>query len=185
MSIASHRFTIVFFVLLLGWAMSGLSQRYSTNSGYVHFLSDAPLERIEAESNDLQGILDTETNEFAFSVSIRSFEGFNSGLQREHFNENYMKSEQHASGTFVGKIVEDIDFSTPGTHQVRAKGKMTIHGISQERIIKATLSVGEESIDIEADFSVLLSDHQISIPRIVRQKISEEIEVQVRTTLRP
>jgi polyisoprenoid-binding protein YceI len=172
-------------MLALVWTMSGLGQRFSTNSGYVHFLSDAPLERIEAESDELQGILDTETNEFAFSLSIRSFRGFNSGLQREHFNENYMKSEQHPRGTFTGKIVEDIDFSTPDTHQVRAKGKMTIHGISQERIIKASLIVGEESIMIEADFAVLLSDHQISIPRIVRQKISEEIEVQVRTTLRP
>ena len=183
MKILALRPYLMLFVLFAGCSQLSLGQRYLTNKGYIHFLSDAPLERIEAESNELQGILDPTNNEFAFAVSIRSFQGFNSGLQREHFNENYMKSEEFDKGTFIGTVVEEVNFKEPGTYEVRAKGKMTIHGISQERIIKVQLIVGDGWIKIEADFTILLSDHDISIPRIVRQKISEEIEVHVQATL--
>jgi hypothetical protein len=45
---------------------------------------------------------------------MQTFEGFNSALQREHFNENYIESNRFPDASFNGKIIEDIDFAKDG-----------------------------------------------------------------------
>ncbi len=156
---------------------------FSCNDGIVSFKSEAPLEIIEAESKHLRGILDPEKQTFAWTVEIQTFEGFNNALQREHFNENYLESRRFPKATFTGKIIETIDFSRDGTYSVRAKGKLNIHGKEQERIIKSQLAVAGNRIEIKADFKALLADHDIRIPKIVYQKIAEEVQVVVQAGL--
>ena len=156
-----------------------LGQIVKTTNGEIYFKSDAPLELIEARSDKLQAVIDTDKRTFAFSIPIRSFQGFNSSLQREHFNENYMESHHFPNATFTGKIIEDINFNQDGKHTIRAKGKLTIHGVEQERIIKSELIVTNGIIGVKADFTVLLDEHEISVPRVVYQKIAREILVRV------
>ncbi|HNE27923.1 MAG: YceI family protein [Saprospiraceae bacterium] len=145
--------------------------------GKIQFKSDAPLELIEARSNKLRGVIDPVAQTFAWAVEIKTFEGFNSPLQREHFNENYMESRKFPKATFQGKIIEKIDFQKDGVYTVRAKGKLNVHGVEQERIIRGQVEVKGARVRITSDFTVLLADHNISIPRVVHQKIAEEIAV--------
>ncbi len=161
------------------------SEVYKTSNGKINFSSEAPLELIKAESNDLVGILDAGKKNFSFKVLIRSFEGFNSRTQREHFNENYLQSDKYPEASFRGKIIEDVDLSKDGNYTVRAKGILIIHGVEQERIIKSDLTVKENKVMIKSDFSVLLSDHNIPIPKVVYQKLANEIKVQVNAGLQP
>lgn len=158
-------------------------QVYKLIKGKIHFKSDAPLELIEASSNKLKGIIDIEKRSFAFSIPLTSFEGFNNPLQKEHFNENYMESSKYPNATFSGKIIENFDLTQSGTYSIRAKGKLNIHGVSQERIIKSDVVVEGDSLMLSADFSVLLEEHNINIPKIVYQKIANEIQVHVEATL--
>jgi hypothetical protein len=102
---------------------------YIVSKGNVEFTSDAPLELIEASSDLLTGVIKISDVSFAFRVTMRSFEGFNSSLQKTHFNENYMESSKFPYTIFEGKIIEDIDFSTSGTYNVRGKGSFTSHGV--------------------------------------------------------
>ncbi len=165
--------------------LKATGQVYLTFTGEVKFKSDAPLELISATSKQLRGAIDTGKRTFAFSIEMNTFQGFNSPLQREHFNENYLESPRYPKATFTGKIIEDVDLSQPGTYEVRAKGTLSIHGISRERIIKSQVRVDEDGIHIESYFTVLLEEHDISIPKIVYQKIAEEIEVWISATLNP
>ena len=158
---------------------------FITQTGFVKFTSDAPLELIEAENKQLSGVLDIEKRTLAFKVKIQGFQGFNSALQREHFNENYMESDGFPESTFSGKIIEDLDLSKPGEYNVRVKGMLLIHGIGKERIIPGKLTVKSSGIDLACNFEVPLVDHDIVIPRIVYQKIAEVIRVQVKATLTP
>jgi hypothetical protein len=158
---------------------------YKSSSGSVSFLSDAPLELIKAKSLKLAGVLKTSSRTFGFKVPMKSFEGFNSALQRTHFNENYVESEKYPDATFEGKIIEEIDFNTPGKSEVRAKGKFTVHGVEQERIIKGNLEISKDKIVITSKFTVLLADHNIKIPSVVSKKITEEISVDIQVTLTP
>jgi hypothetical protein len=174
------------FLLVLVMLSSSVSaqQLYKTEQGTAYFLSDAPLETIEAKSERLRGVIDPRSNSFAFSIQIHSFEGFNSPLQREHFNENYLESKIYERATFSGKIIEEYDLTADGSYTVRAKGMLDIHGVEQERIIRSEVVTKDGVISLKAAFTVLLSEHDIRIPRIVYQKIAEEIQVEINAELK-
>jgi hypothetical protein len=147
--------------------------------GEVQFISEAPLELIKASSDELRGLIDPANHTFAFIIPNRSFKGFNSRLQQEHFYENYIEAEKYTSSTFEGKIIEKIDFSSGGNHTIRAKGKLNIHGVIEERVIKIDFNISNGTINILAQFDVILTDHNITIPKMVYQKIAETIHVKV------
>ena len=169
------------FVILAAGAVA--QKRYSTKTGEISFTSNAELELIKAASNQLQGLIDPSNNQFAFTIDIKTFKGFNSELQREHFNEKYLESELYPKGRFFGKIIESVDFTADGTYEVRAKGDLEIHGVKQTRIIKAKVISKDGSIKVQARFTVPLADHNIEVPSIVKQKIATEIEVDVFATM--
>jgi len=176
---------VLLFVML---ACSGFLQPapiYQTVNSKISFKSEAPLELIKASSDQLIGLLDNDKKVFSFKINIRSFQGFNSPLQKEHFNENYLESDKYPEASFKGKIIEDTDLSKDGTYEVRAKGILTIHGVTQERIIKSNVVVNNKKIIVTSNFSVLLSDHNIPIPIVVYKKLANEIKVEVVATLEP
>lgn len=156
---------------------------YRAGNGQILFESNAPLEVISARSARLRGAIDPATNSFAWTVEIKSFDGFNSPLQREHFNETYLESRKFPKATFTGKIIEKIDFQKDGNYNIRAKGKLSIHGVEQERIIKSLLEIKGGTIHIRTTFTVPLNDHNISVPKIVHQKIAEEVAITVESNL--
>ena len=172
-------------LLLITTTVVGQSSEdvFFTRSGEILFKSDAPLELITASSSEVRGVIDIKKNTFAFSVPVKSFEGFNSPLQKEHFNENYMESDKYPAATFNGKIIEDIDYSQDGSYTVRAKGILLVHGVDQERIIKGDINVKNGVIHITSSFIVLLEEHNIKVPKIVFQKISPEIQVEINAQL--
>lgn len=160
-------------------------QMYEVKSGAIDINSNAPNEIIKATSKKLQGIINTETKQFVFKVEAVSFEGFNSPLQREHFNENYMESHVYPDIIFSGKIIEDIDVSKDGEYRVRAKGKLKVHGETANRIIYADIKVKENLVDITSEFKVPLAEHNIRIPRVVNDKLATEVLVKVNAILFP
>lgn len=161
-------------------AQSGI---YKTTEGRITFKSDAPLETIVAFSTKLEGAIGNEGLTFAFLVPILSFNGFNNGLQRQHFYENYLEASRYPEASFTGKIIESVDFSKPGTYIIRAKGQLNIHGKSKERILKVELTSNGTIITARSQFMVPLMDHLIEVPKIVNQKIAQEIAVTVQATL--
>jgi len=170
----------ILFIAIFCSAQAGI---YKTTDGHITFKSEATLEVIVASSAKLEGAIGNEDLTFVFIVPILSFYGFNNGLQRQHFYENYLESSKYPEARFSGKIIEIIDLSKPGTYQVRAKGQLNIHGRAKERIIKIELISTGTEITAKAQFMVPLMDHQIEVPRIVNQKIAQEIAVTVRATL--
>ena len=177
---------LIFIIFTLFIGIYTYSQElYKVFQSTIKFTSDAPLELIQAESNQLNGLLNISDRSFAFRVPMNTFEGFNSALQRTHFNENYIESAKYPNTSFAGKIIEEVDLSAPGTYKIRGKGKFNCHGVQQERIIRCTIEVESNKIKIDSEFSVLLEDHDISIPSVVSQKIAEEITVMVNIELIP
>ena len=167
-------------IFLLAILVTGLraQKKYTTRNAKIDFISEAQLELIKAATTSARGLIDPTTNQFAFTIDVNSFQGFNSMLQREHFNEKYMESEKYPKATFSGKIIEQIDFLSDGSYDVRAKGDLEIHGVKQTRIIKGKIAIKNGSLKINATFDVPLADHNITIPTVVSQKIATQIKVQ-------
>ncbi len=158
---------------------------FNTKNGKINFVSEAPLEIIKASSGKMAGILNTENKSFVFKVSMKSFNGFNSPLQKIHFNENYIESDKYPDAKFKGKIIEDINFNKDGTYKIRAKGKFSIHGIEQAKTIRCKMTIKGKEIKISSTFKVNLEDYDIKIPTIVNQKLAEIITVKIKTSLKP
>lgn len=152
---------------------------WQAENGTANIKSDAPLEVIKAESHEVKGVIDPESKSFSFSIRMNSFKGFNSEIQHTHFLENYIEDEKYPRANFKGKLIEEIPFDVPGTYSVRAKGNLEIHGVIKERIIRGTLTIRKDSARVQSTFYVPLADHGISIPKIVMQKIAEQIAVDI------
>jgi len=175
---------LLFFLLFVFVAkLTSAQQIYEVQNGNISFHSDAPKELISASSSGLKGVVDLNKKTFAFKIGIGSFLGFNSPLQREHFNENYMESSMYPEASFFGKIIEDVDLTKEGEYVIRAKGKLRIHGIERERIIRATVTSYKGKLSLKSEFTVLLSDHDIKIPKLVNNKLAPEISVTVDATM--
>ncbi len=149
------------------------------HSSEIVFVSDAPLEHISATNVKSTGVIDIAARTFAVQVPVDGFQGFNSPLQREHFKENYMDARTWPNAVFQGRIIESIDLRSPGEYQVRAKGNFTIRGVVRERIVPCVVRVDAEGVHVRCEMEVPLDDHDIRVPRVVRQKIAPVIVVRV------
>ena len=174
---------LVFSLVLLSALVNAPPLLFTVSKGSITFRSDAPLELIKASSNLLKGIFNAEKKQFAFTLNVNTFKGFNSPLQEEHFNENYMESDKFPRASFEGKIIEDVDLYKDGYFNVRAKGNLTIHGVVQERIIKCEINIKNGIVSVKSNFTVLLSDHNITIPKVVHEKLASEIKIDVKADL--
>lgn len=177
-----YTFLFISFVLWLACSAPLIAQQpsqYFTERGKVSFVSDAPLERIAAASDQLKAAVDIEKQTFLFVLDNASFKGFNSPLQQEHFHENYMESRTYPQTSFKGKIIETLLPAVATTQVVRAKGLLNVHGVTVERIIKARIEYRENQIHITSEFDILLEDHHIRVPKVVARKIASEVQVAV------
>jgi len=104
---------VMFVFVLTGFTQTSI---YQTVNGTITFRSEAPLELINASSDQLIGAIDIDKKNFTFKILMRSFQGFNSPLQKEHFNENYVESDKFPDASFKGKIIEDQDLTVNGTY---------------------------------------------------------------------
>lgn len=170
-------------LLLVGPCISNGQIIYEVDQGTISINSNAPNEFIRAASKELKGVISTDKKQFVFKVQVSTFEGFNSPLQKEHFHENYMETYKYPEIVFAGKIIEDIDLTQNGKYMVRAKGRLTVHGVSVDRIIYAKVLVKDAVVEVFSEFKVALADHDIKIPRVVNDKLATEIFVVVKSTL--
>ncbi|MBX2904857.1 MAG: YceI family protein [Taibaiella sp.] len=174
---------LMFLPVFLGNAQ--VSSIYEVSSGSIGFRSVAPKELISAASDKLKGVMDVQKRTFAFKISMASFLGFNSQLQREHFNENYLETSVFPEAVYKGKILDEVDLLKDGVYSVRTRGKLSVHGVETERVLAAEVTVHNREIEISSEFTVALSDHNIKIPRVVFEKLASEIKVKLTASLKP
>lgn len=163
-----------------------MAQKYITKNGHIKFFSETPIEVIEADNHQVQSALDISTGDIIFKVLIKSFE-FEKALMQEHFNENYLESDQFPDATLSAKVdnLAEIDFSKAGAYETNISGDLTIHGITQQVNEQGTFTVNDDgSIDGYAMLMIRPADYDIKIPKAVVKNIAESIEVTVDISLK-
>ena len=176
---------IIFSLLLIvGFHQAKAQDRFYTKSGQISFFSKAPLESIEAGNKNVTCVLDTKTGQLQFVVLMKGFE-FRKALMQEHFNENYVESSKFPRAEFKGQIVNnsEINYQQDGTYRANAKGKLTIHGETKEVESAGTITIKDGRISATSGFNILLSDYKISIPALVKDKVSNNVSITVNCTL--
>ena len=172
--------------LVLVVSAANAQDRYFTKTGKIEFFSKAPLEDIEAKNKTVTAVLDKKTGAVQFSVQMKGFE-FEKALMQEHFNENYVESGKYPKADFKGTVVNNsaVNYTKDGSYNVTVKGKLTIHGVTKDVEAPGTIKVNGDKIDATSSFSIQLSDYNISIPSVVKDKISNNIKITVDTKLEP
>lgn len=160
--------------------------RYFTKTGRIEFSSKAPLEDIDAVNKSVTAVLDAKSGALQFSVLMKGFE-FDKALMQEHFNENYIESDKYPKADFKGTITNnnDIDYSKPGTYTANVNGKLTIRGVTKDVQTTGTIKVEGENLATTSAFNILLSDYNIKIPAVVKDKINNNVKISVNTKLEP
>jgi len=170
----------VIYLIIVLVSLSATSQnRYLTKTGTVQFEATVPsFEEVKAKNNSVTAILNSETGEFAALVLIKGFR-FKNALMEEHFNENYAESGKFPKATFKGKIIDfSLDKLNTVASELNLKGELTFHGKTKTiEALNVNISLTENVITISGQFVADVSDFDIKIPKIVRKKISEDINV--------
>ncbi len=167
------------FVFFISAACADAQNIYMTKIGKVSFNSRAKSpEKVEADNNEVSSVLNTQTGEMVFAILIKSFH-FTSALMEEHFNENYAESNKYPKSTFKGKILNPstVNFSKDGAYPVSAEGDLTFHGVTKKITSTGSITIKAGKIITYSKFQVKLKDFNISIPSLVADKISEEIDI--------
>ena len=175
------------FIALCVMSTCGLSQsKYFTKSGSITFDASGAMEDIKAENKKATFVLDAKSGAIELAVLLKAFE-FERALMQEHFNENYVESDKYPKSTYKGKITNfsDVDLSRDGSYPVKIAGKLTIHGETKEIPAKGTFIVKDGKLSGTASFTITLSDFDIEIPALVKDKISKTVNIHIAVWLDP
>jgi len=160
-----------------------VAQKYSAEKAFISFFSDASIEDITAENTKVSTIFNSATGDIVYSVPIKDFK-FAKALMEEHFNEKYMESEKFPKATFQGKLV-GFDMAKGGSQEVRAQGKLTVHGVTRDIDVPGTIEVSGKKLIMKSKFMVKVADYEITIPQLLFQNIAEQVEVTVDFVYKP
>jgi polyisoprenoid-binding protein YceI len=141
------------------------------------------MEDIEGHNNQVVSIFDLSTGDLMYNLLVKAFD-FKIALMQEHFNENYMESDQFPKATFKGKVnnFEKIDLNKDGTYTAEVIGDITIHGVTKPIINTGTIEVKGGLVSTKAKFNISPKDYNIIIPSLVENKIAKEVEVTIDVT---
>lgn len=170
---------VLFFLYLLLTSHVYSQKRYFTKNGNISFSAGSG-EAIDGVNKTTTSVFDATTGQLEFAVLVKGFE-FSRALMQEHFNENYMESDKYPKTIFKGKIsnIEKVNFQKDGLYPVIVKGVLDMHGVKKELESNGILKVGGETVGGNAEFTILLSDYNIAIPSLVKDKISKTVTIKV------
>lgn len=167
-------------VILLLIATGANAQKVFTKNGHISFFSKTKMEDIKADNNQVMSVLNTQTGELLFTVLMKSFH-FDKALMEEHFNENYVESEKFPKSTFKGTVtdISKVNFAVDGAYPVNVTGDLTLHGTTQKVTAVGKITVSGGKATGSAKFIIKLSDYKIEIPNLVKDNISNNMEITV------
>jgi hypothetical protein len=175
---------LIWIFLLAILSLSAQSQTFITRNGYIGFFSKTPLEDIKAENRQVYAVIDADKKNLAFTCLVKGFL-FPKQLMQEHFNENYIESDKYPKADFLGAYAGDVTANKDGTYPVQIKGKVTLHGVTQNIEVPATIEVKGGKLIGTSNFQLTPGDFNITIPALVREKIAKQIDVRISVECNP
>lgn len=158
-------------------------QRFFAEKSQIVFFSDGVVEDISATNSKVTSIFDVQNGEVAFLLNTKDFQ-FANKLMQTHFNEKYMETEKFPKSSFQGKVT-GFNFAAGGKQDVKAMGKLTIHGVTKTVELPGTVEINGNKVTLKSKFIVKLIDFDIKVPQIVWQNIAQQVEVSLDFAYRP
>lgn len=154
-----------FLLALMISAGALFAQKKTTTSATVKFDAATPVDALPvAENKTVIASLDTKTGTVAFEAQVKGF-NFSNAMMQDHFNgPKWFDSEKNPTSTFTGKItnLDAVKFNKDGSYTANIAGDLSLKGISKPLTGKATIVVKAGAIHATSDFTIKLTDYEIS-----------------------
>ncbi|HIF05665.1 MAG TPA: YceI family protein [Gemmatimonadetes bacterium] len=183
--------------LLVSVAMDATSQEFHVDrdaENSVRFISQAPVEEVVGHTDRIDGYVllngerleegsPTEGTQLYLEVDLASLDT-GLGLRNRHMRNNYLEVEEFPYATFDATI-QGVEVATAGVFGVTARGLLSIHGVEHQRDVLCDVSARQDGYRARCTFTVLLSDFDIEIPKLMFLKLAEEIRLELDFAVRP
>ena len=180
---------------ILADATAGSAQEFQVDQSrdrLVRFISRASIEEFDGVTDRIDGyvLLDGaalgpatggDDTEFYLEVDLASLET-GIGLRNRHMRDNYLEVGRFPYATFSGHIVRTEE-TTSGDYRVTASGDFTVHGVARPRELTCRVSPVGAGYRVVCGFEVLLTDHDIEIPKVMFLKLANEIRLELDFTV--
>ena len=160
-------------LFLLVFSSVNSQKVYSTRNGQISFISPTD-EDVKAVNNELTSRL-SDKGTMSFSCLIKGFK-FAYAEMQEHFNDEYLQSNQFPRADFKGTItnIKEVVFTKNGTYKAIVKGDLTLHGITKNITVKGTIAVKDGKISAKASFPIIMKDFKVDASSVT-EKVKAEI----------
>ncbi|MFA9193986.1 YceI family protein [Flavobacterium sp. FBOR7N2.3] len=174
---------VVAILLVSSWANA--QDKIMSKSAVIVFEASVPsFEEVKATNKNATVVLNPKTAEIASLALMKGFR-FKVALMEEHFNENYVESDRYPKALFKGKIENfDANNLTTTPKDFIINGKLELHGKTVAVKVPAKISQSSSGINLVSNFTVNASDFDISIPSVVKNKVSNKINIQLNAVLK-
>lgn len=156
----------------------------------VRFFADHTLGEVDGTLRLVAGALTfdpaapTDGFEGHFTVDVTSFDT-NLGMRDKDMRQNYLETHVYPEATFALVDAQPtlLDGASGDTLRLAITGSMTLHGVTRDHVVEATLVPTPEGYHVEAAFPLLLTDYNIKPPRRFMMQVKDEIRVEVALNL--
>ncbi len=157
------------------------AQKYFSRNAVIRIHSNSKAEKIEGVNSTATTVMELTTGKVEFAALINAFV-FEKALMQEHFNENYMESTKFPKAVFKGSFPDpqSLKLSTPGNYKTTVNGELTMHGVTRPLSAPVEFVVDDKGIHGSCTLMVKCSDFDITIPSVVKNTVSNDVEIKVR-----
>ena len=182
---------------LVAWAGVAGAQEYHVDrraENSVRFISRACIEEFDGVTDRIDGYVllgegglgkgaTGEGTALYLEVDLASLDT-GIGLRNRHMRDNYLEVADHPFATFQARI-QEVETVADGGFRVTAQGDLTIHGVARGRELTCRVDPRGGGYRARCPFEVLLSDHDIEIPKVMFLKLANEIRLELDFQVRP
>jgi len=169
-----YLFTVCLTTLaLLSFQTLHAQKTFGTRNGQIIFQSPT-YEDVKAINNEVSSRL-SDNGSLSFSLLIKSFR-FKMAEMQDHFNSEYLHSNQFPRGDFKGTIsnIKTVNFSQDGNYPVDVTGDLTLHGVTKKVSTKGSITVKNGKPLAKASFSITVKDFGIKA-----EDVTEKVTITV------
>lgn len=164
-----------------------------TAANLVRFVSRAAIEEFDGVTSGIDGYVLLDASElttdaggdgtaFYLEVDLASLDT-GIGLRNRHMRDNYLEVSRFPFATYEGIIERTV--AVGGGYRVTTFGRLSIHGVARERRLTCRVDRAGTGYRAQCAFEVLLTDHDIEIPKVMFLKLANEIRLELDFTVVP
>jgi len=170
----------VLFMLVGGNA--SFAQVYSTEDGDALFKAEMLLNSYKGESDRLQGTINFETGNIAFTVPVKSIKT-GKDKRDEHMYE-LLETKKNPNVVFEGNLIDNFDFDKKAEQTVKVKGNFTLGGTTRQIRFNINLEPVAKGLQLNASWSLLITDYNLKRPSVVFIKVNDKHDLSVNALLK-